>query len=223
VKLFRFRHSCYAWKVQALFELAGVPFEAVDVPYADRTVLLQATGGYGHVPVLVLDDGEVLSDSRAICAHLTANDDRFRGLVPAGQQALVWGYADWVDTGLEETIFRLAVPALRERFSTANERSLFTLMKERKYGAGCIEGWAARAGELAEEARRLLGPSQGSLLRQPFVCGAEPSLADAALFGQMAMLAYADRRTLRPLGDAFPPWLERLFERGVSRDNWRRS
>ena len=66
MKLFRFANSCYARKIDVLLDLLGRRHESVEVPYGDRSQLVELTGGYAHVPVLVDDDGKVLVDSRRI-------------------------------------------------------------------------------------------------------------------------------------------------------------
>lgn len=64
LKLYRFPYSCYARKVQCVLDLMGAQYETIDVPFGDRTELAELTGGYIQVPVLVMDDGTVIKDSR---------------------------------------------------------------------------------------------------------------------------------------------------------------
>ena len=66
MRLHRLDYSCYARFVQATLELAKVPFELVDVRYGDREELAKLTGGYIQVPVLELDDGTAIVDSRRV-------------------------------------------------------------------------------------------------------------------------------------------------------------
>jgi uncharacterized protein YbjT (DUF2867 family)/glutaredoxin len=63
IRLYRFDYSPFVRKVQMVLDLIGTEYEAVDVPYGDRTELAELTGGYIQVPVLVAD-GEVVTDSR---------------------------------------------------------------------------------------------------------------------------------------------------------------
>src|SRR6478736_4468170 len=55
MKLYRFRYSPYARKVQMLLDLIGARYELVEVPYGDRNEIARVTGGYIYVPVLVGD------------------------------------------------------------------------------------------------------------------------------------------------------------------------
>jgi glutathione S-transferase len=216
LKLFRFRHSCYALKIQAFLELAGATFEIIDVPYGDRSVLLAVTGGYVQVPVLVLDDSRFVVDSRRISETLVVEDPRFAALVPSPLEGPIWAYADWTDTVLEDTMFKLASPSVRARFSTPNERALYTFIKERKFGAGCVDDWMMGAATLAKRTAALLEPSARTLEKTHFLFGDRPTLADAALFGQVAMLAGADLKLLAALPAPILTWFRRVQEKGAS-------
>src|SRR5207249_2553819 len=70
MRLFRFRYSPYARKVQMVLDLLGLTYELIEVPYSDRNELATLTGGYIYVPVLEDDDGTVVVESRAICERL---------------------------------------------------------------------------------------------------------------------------------------------------------
>lgn len=207
MKLYRFEYSCYARKVQMTLDLLGLPYELVDVPYGDRETLAQLAGGYIQVPVL--EDGRrVIVDSRCICQALVERSGE--RLVPAGLEGPVWAYADWADSVLEDLMFRLASPQVRERFPKASERALFTYVKERKFGPGCVEQWARDRGSLLTRAQALLLPTARTLARRPFLLGERPSLADAALYGEFAMVRFADPALPAQLGAVFPDWMARL-------------
>jgi glutathione S-transferase len=215
MKLFRFVHSCYARKIEAFLDLGGATFEVVDVPYGDRSALVAVTGGYVQVPVLVLDDSRVVVDSRQIAETLVREDDRFAAMVPSPLEGPIWAYSDWVDTTLEDVMFRLASPAARARLPTPNERALYTFVKERKFGTGCVDEWMMSAASLAKKASSLLAPTARTLAASRFIFGDRPTLADAALFGQVAMLASVDLKLLTCLQPEILAWFKRVREAGA--------
>src|SRR6266545_140790 len=187
MKLYRFRYSPYARKVQMVLDLLGATHDVIEVAYGERNELAALTGGYIHVPVLVLDGGEVLVESRAICERLVATDPA-RRLVPSGLDGPVWAYCDFLDGPVEDVLFRIASPGVRESWKTPWERALYTLIKERKFGAGCVDLWRDQQDALIARARDLLAATGRTLEARPFVFGETVSLADAALYGLWAML-----------------------------------
>jgi glutathione S-transferase len=158
MKLYRFVYSPYARKVQMLLDLLRRPYTAVEVDYSDRTQLATITGGYIYVPVLVDDAGLVVCDSRRICEHLLVGPAGAT-FVPSPLDGPIWAYSDWCDGPLEDVMFRIASPRVSDRWKTAGERALYVLIKERKFGAGCIDAWERDREQLLAKARGLLEPS----------------------------------------------------------------
>jgi glutathione S-transferase len=215
MKLYRFRYSPYARKVQMLLELMGEPHQLVEVPYSDRSELARLTGGYIYVPVWVAADGSVTVESRRI-TELLLQGDAARALTPSPLQGPIWAYADFCDGPLEDVLFRLASPLIRDAWRDPGERALYTLIKERKFGPGCIEQWRAERERLLARARHLLAPTRATLEASAFLFGESPTLADAALFGNLAMLREADAGLVGGLDTAFVAYMERLEARRAS-------
>lgn len=197
MKLYRFRFSPFARKVQMLLDLLPAEYELNEVNYVDREELATITGGYIKVPVLVDDTGEVFVESRRICEHLIARSGEH--LVLAAFEGAVWAYADFVDGPLEDILFRVASPLVRDRWQSNFARSLFVFIKERKFGSGCIDEWERSRDTLMDNARHLLAPTLRTLGRQPFLFGEQPTLADAALYGVSMMLEEASKELLEEL------------------------
>jgi glutathione S-transferase len=198
MKLYRFRHSPFARKVQTVLDLMDLKYQLVDVQYGERNELAELTGGYVYVPVLVDDDGSVIVESRDICRRLVA---RAEGsfLVPSPLEGPIWGYSDFCDGPLEDITFRIGSPETRKQWPSASDRALYTMNKERKFGTGCVEQWEREREKLAARARRLLEPSFGTLQKRRFLFGEAPTLADAALHGQTLMLQEASPALLAEL------------------------
>jgi len=209
MKLYRFRYSPYARKVQMLLELAGHAYELVEVPYGDRTELATLTGGYIYVPVLVTNDDRVIVESRDICEALLVGSVAAR-LVPPPLQGPIWAYADFCDGPLEDVLFRVASPAVRDAWDRPSDRALYVLIKERKFGAGCVNAWERDRDELLAKAKRLLAPTLATLSERPFLFGERPTLADAALYGNCAMLEETDPELLERVSKELGGFMRRL-------------
>jgi glutathione S-transferase len=209
MKLYRFRYSPYARKVQMLLELAGHAYELVEVPYGDRTELTSVTGGYIYVPVLVTDDDRVIVESRDICEALLVGSMAAR-LVPSPLQGPIWAYADFCDGLLEDVLFRIASPAIRDAWERPSDRALYVLIKERKFGPGCVTAWERDCDALVAKAKHLLAPTLATLAERPFLFGERPTLADAALYGNCAMLEEAHPELLARVSKELGAFMRRV-------------
>lgn len=209
LKLYRFEYSCYARKAQCVLDLMGAAYQAVDVSFGDRTELAELTGGYIQVPVLVTEDGRVIKDSRNICLALVARPEGV-WLVPETLSGPVWAYADWCDGPLEDVMFRIATPQIRQGFPRVADRALFTFIKERKFGTGCVDQWERDHEALIDRAREMMQPTLKTLAKQPFLFGDKPTLADAALYGQFAMLKVADATLPGKIDPRFEAWVGKV-------------
>jgi glutathione S-transferase len=209
MRLYRFRQSAFARKVQMLLDLQGRPYDLVDVPYSDRTELARLTGGYVYVPVLVDDEGRVTVESRRICEVLLA-DRGGRNLTPEPLEGPIWAYADFCDGVLEDVLFRIASPFVRDAWQSPGDRALYTLIKERKFGPGCVDQWRRDKDTLLERARVLLAPTIRTLRSVPFVFGESATLADAALYGNLVGLIEADASLPGAIGSELLGYMARL-------------
>ncbi len=209
MKLYRFRYSPYARKVQMVLDLMGQTYDTVEVAYSDRNELARVTGGYIQVPVLVDDDGTVVTESRAICERLVATARGAR-LVPSPLDGPIWAYHDFVDGALEDVLFRIASPAVRDAWPTPGDRALYAFVKERKFGAGCVDAWQRDQADLITRARHLLAPSLRTLSARPFLFGDTPTLADASLYGNCKMIEEADTRLLPRVAEPLVDFSRRL-------------
>jgi glutathione S-transferase len=209
MKLYRLRYSPYARKVQMLLDLLHRTYELIEVSYGDRNELAALTGGYIYVPVLVDDAGKVIHESRAICEELL-DGPVASALVPSPFEGPIWAYHDFVDGPLEDVLFRISTPAVRDAWQTPFERALYVLVKERKFGAGCVDAWLRDRPALIQKARHLLAPTLSTLEKTPFLFGTTPTLADAALYGNCIMLEEAEPALLPQISPALVDYARRV-------------
>lgn len=209
IKLYRFPYSCYALKVQYLLDALNLDYTPVDVPFAERSELVELTGGRVVVPALD-HDGEVLVESRDICHYLLGLQEHT--LMPESLEALIWAYSDWCDSTLEDVLFRLASPGIQDRFETPFEKALFAFIKERKFGAGCVDAWRKDEVALVSRAQALLAPTLAAIHRHGFVAGEQLTFADISLLGHLAMVAYADPALVAVINDQLPDYMVRLSQ-----------
>jgi len=212
MRLFQFFYSPFAAKVRRCLELKGLAYEVVEVPYLDRRELVSKSGGYPLVPVL--EDGDrVVVESARITAYL---DERYPVSLRSNPLAVV--LEQWADGPLEEVAFKVASPGIEERLVAHSGRvdagALFRLMKERRYGPGCLETWRSGAEALCEELVALLGPLSQAVASRPFLLGEVPSLADAAVYGQLYMVEVGVPGFIPARAPVLRDWWERVRSAG---------
>lgn len=213
MRLHQFPYSPFAAKVRKCLELKGLAFEIVNVPYADRRALVAVTGGTVQIPVIE-DGARVLDESARITAYL---DERHPPSLREDPLAVV--IEGWADNVLEDAAFRLAAPAIHDRMAEAEGRpdapALYRLIKERKFGSGCLEAWRAAERALADRVVSMLLPLGQAVGHRPFLLGTRASLADAAVYGQLFMLEVALPGFLKREAPALSAWFDRIANERV--------
>ena len=187
MRLLQFSYSPFAAKVRVCLKLKKLECELVEIPYTKREELVKVSGGVG-VPVLV-DGATVVTDSPRITAYLET-----RGGPSLREHPLAPVLEQWADNWLEETAFRLACPGLEDRMGVdqgEEARLMFRLVKERRYGSGCISQWRLDQAKYAAETKAMLAPVVEAVRATGFVLGSSPSVADAAVVGQLHMVEAA--------------------------------
>jgi glutathione S-transferase len=155
-------YSGNCWKVAAILRLTGRPFAWVETDSnagATRTPEFLALNPNGKVPIAVLDDGTVLTESNAILLHFAEETT----WLPAPGLARTTGY-QWLF--FEQYSHEPYVAVARNLVTYRRDAHL---QPERM--AACIEG-----------GRKALAVMERRLATAPFLTDAGPTVADLALF-----------------------------------------
>lgn len=206
MKLYQFAYSPYAAKVRKVLELKRLPHEVIEVPYLDRREVVRLSNQV-VLPMLV-DGDRAIADSPAITAYL---DERYAPNLRPGVAAAI---ESWADSTFEDVAFRIASPAVEPKVAALNggrddARAMYRYVKERKFGVGCIDAWARDQTQLTAKLRAL-----ATMLRpDSFLLGDEPTLADAAVYGNLFMLEWAMPGWVARELPHLAEWYARIHER----------
>jgi glutathione S-transferase len=212
MRLYQFRYSPYAAKVRLCLQLKRLPFDIVEVPYLDRRELMSVTGGSIQIPVLT-DGDKVLLESAHITGYL---DERYApSLRPGTWEGPAVALEQWADSVLEDVAFRWAAPGIQDQIADWNggrpdARAFFTVIKERKFGAGCVDSWRRSEHELASRCAELLAPMARTLEMRPFLLGDVPTVGDAAVWSQLYMVSVALPGRIEKVVPRMMDWYRRL-------------
>jgi len=200
MELHQFRHSAFCEKVRLVLAVKGLTATLVEVTPGLGQVELFRLSGQRQVPVLV-DGGEVISDSSAIALYLEERHPE-PPLLPSDPvaRARVLLLEDWADTALAGGA-RLALlqaaardPVLRTALlPEATPDPLRRLVNALPAGVIAPVSEAVAEALTPSEARRLIRTlEQLTVLvaRQPYLEGNRLSLADLAVAAQLSLLKF---------------------------------
>jgi glutathione S-transferase len=218
INLVQFPFSNFCMVARFILTYAEAPFELTNIPSQDRTLVWEMTGGkYYNVPV-IQDGDEVIferdHDSQVVAKHL---DARFHlGLFPAeleGEQTILWRY---IENDLEDVSFRLNDTYFRE-FVPTDEQLQFQRFKERRFGRGCIDQWAAQRTDLLAQLETRLQPFEAMLTHRPFLLGDRPRFVDFDLAGMLGNFLYSGHYELPPAQKHLKQWHQQILAARKSR------
>ncbi|MDP5307456.1 glutathione S-transferase family protein [Paracoccus spongiarum] len=130
MRLYSMPSSGNSYKVRLLMALTGRAVQVVDCEYGSDALAGAKAGGalpYGKVPVLVLDDGQMLAESNAILWYLGEST----GFVPADPvtRAQMLGWMFWEQYNHEPVIaVRQALVSYPHRAAEATPQRLANLL-----------------------------------------------------------------------------------------------
>jgi glutathione S-transferase len=208
IRLYQFVPSPFCAKVRKILDFKGIDYEPVEVDYVERNELVIVSGQM-MVPALALDNGEVVIDSERIALAVEQQCPE-PTLFPPAWGGVHLGLARYFETGLEDALFRAAVPdeLAYYRCLGADHEALWRFIRERKYGPGFVEQMLREHAANVSRAHALLAPLEDPLGDRAFVLG-RIGYADFALYGQLTYFSINDTLTI----PASLPNLRAFFER----------
>jgi glutathione S-transferase len=213
--------SPFCIKARICLQLKEVPYRRVTVTVA-RAVELRRLNPKGQVPVLV-DGSEVVPDSSAIARYLELHYPT-PALIPSDPAARA--YCALIEEWADEVLYWI-VGALKWQAPSNREVALRTVDEIRgNWPRGVVLRalrWqigrrlaalrldARRAPDVALRLKENLGVLVGLLGERDFVLGRQPTLADVAVFAQVAWLRPYVEWTLVRDTPSVAAWVDRML------------
>ncbi len=187
LRLLHFDACPYCEKVRLSLRRMGLDYESTVIDPEDRSAV-ERISGQRLVPVLI-DDDRVIPDSSRILRYLVARYGE-RGLLPAGtaEQALSWIVEDYADEVLGPLLHSL----LRDRTPEGEPLA----PRDRK--------------ELEKQLEAQYRNLEQLFAGRTCVFGAEPGLADVAVFAFLSRLARQDSREISAGFPHLRAWYARM-------------
>lgn len=211
IELVQFPWSPYCLVIRRILEFSGTPHKITDIPPSDRSLVWRMTRQrYYQVPVI--KDGrsvvfETEENSQVIAKYLDARCQL--GLFPPeweGIQRIVWRY---IENEVEGLTFKLNDAQYRQ-FVPPTEQLNYLRFKERKFGHGCLQQWAANQKQLITELTERLIPFEQMLSTRPFLLDERPRFVDFDLWGMLANFLYSGQYRLPRAHPRLHRWFTRM-------------
>jgi len=192
IQLIQIPYSPFCLVQRRLLQYAGVPFQVVNVPNADRALVWRLTRQrYYAVPIL--KDGRTVifetdENSQVLAKYLDAKFGL--GLFPRpweGLQDVLWRY---FENEIEAVGFKLNDIYYRENVPRG-EWVGFIRHKERKFGSGCLDQWRRQQADLLVQLTQRLIPCEQMLRCRPCLLAERPLFIDFDLYGMLANFLYS--------------------------------
>ena len=176
--------SHYVIKVKKILAHKGIPYEFEYAPYHDRQDLL-AVSGQDYVPYLLWEDkGVAWYDIPDFLEQKKPTPT----LYPGGERHLVKIGESWAHDVVEEMAWRVAAPGARKTFQDPREAWVFEEMQIRKRGD--LDELATQKPKHEKALVATLKDAEARFGEAAYLFGADPSLADFALYGALHCLPY---------------------------------
>jgi glutathione S-transferase len=211
IELVQVPYSPFCIVQRRILEYAGEKFKIINVPNGDRSLIWKLTRErYYQVPVL--KDGKTIvfetdDTSQVIAKYIS---EKFAlGLFPRewiGVQQVLWRY---IENDIEGFTFKLNDIHWQQNVPK-NDRLLFVRHKERKFGRGCLEQWAAQQRDLLSGLEKALIPCEQMLNEKQFLLGNRPLFVDFDLYGMLGNFLYSGRYQLPAGHTQLREWYQRM-------------
>jgi glutathione S-transferase len=194
-RLYQFATSPFCAKIRKILDYKGLDYEVIEVDYLERKELLAASGQL-MVPALTMPSGATIVDSDEIAMALEEHYPE-PTIFPHGWRGVHLALARYLDTELEDALFRAALPFELRHFACQgrDHEALYRLLRERKYGAGFCDQMIRDHHENRDRAFQLLAPLDDSFVERAFLLG-RIGYADFALYGQLTLLSLSEEFAL---------------------------
>lgn len=195
--------SHYVVKVKRILAHKKIAYEFEYAPYHDRQDLL-AVSGQDYVPYLLWEDkGVAWYDIPEFLEKQRPTPT----IYPGGQRNLARILEAWAHETVEEMAWRIAAPGARKTFQDPREAWVFEEMQMRRRGD--LDELAAQKPKHEKALVATLAAAEDRFGESKFLLGAEPSLADFALYGALHCLPCTGNEIPRALPHT-RAWFERV-------------
>jgi glutathione S-transferase len=211
IELIQFPWSPFCLVQRRILDYSGVRFKITNIPSQDRTLVWRLTR-HRYYGVPVVRDGrtvvfETAEDSQVVAKYLDGKlqldlfPKQFRGV-----DRVLWRF---IEDQIEGACFRLNDSYWQEFVPKADQLA-YLRHKERKFGQGCLDQWAAQREHWLETLNEKLTPFECMLADRPFLLRAQPHFIDFDLWGMLACFLQSGHYQMPAIHTSLQEWHRRM-------------
>lgn len=211
LNLIQFPWSTYCMVTREILRFGQIEHQVTNIPPLDRSLPWKLSGERSYRVPLLVDGDEVIvesnHDTQVIARHL---DARFGlGLFPVhldGLQAILWRY---IENDVEDPAFRLNDIYYRD-WLPVDQQLPHLQYKERRFGPGCIDQWAASRESLLAQLTERLQPFEDMLAHHPFLLEEQARFVDFDLLAMLRCFLWSGKYDLPKELPRVRAWFDRI-------------
>ncbi|BCA56808.1 hypothetical protein W02_39480 [Nitrospira sp. KM1] len=215
ITLYHHPVSPFCITIRMILCYAKAEHRVVDLPYSDRRVIIEKTGGnYYKIPII--EDGKTIVWDRTELGQEIARylDDKFRlDLFPPALEGIQSILSRYIESDVEGVAFKLNDIHYESWLPDVHDRTMWLRHKERKFGSGCISQWHANQGSFHEELEECLKPLEQMLSVRPFLIDESMRFVDCDLFGVIGNLMFSGHNAIPTRFSYLHRWHSRVATR----------
>lgn len=212
MKFYQFPHSPYCIPIALILKNAGIEYEDVLVPNADRSIVARLTNGaYYQVPVI--EDGEkVIYESSDVSLDVAryVNSLIEHELFPKAISGIHEVLVTHFESELEGIGFKTVDPDYVDGIADIGEKTSIIRHKERRFGRGCVDEWRRNKEALLDDFYAGIDAFKDRLGLKAFLFGESPVYADYAFYGIIGNVHYIPGNIRMEGRDWLKDWMNRL-------------
>lgn len=217
IKLYQHPVSPFCIGVRRILEAYRIPHEVIDIPYSDRRLIVEKSGGACYRIPLIEDGKAVVWDrtdyGQEVARHI---DDAYDlGLFPAHLEGIQTILSRYIEGEIEAVGFKINDIDYETWLPDLYDRVMFKRHKERRFGDGCLAAWARSESELLKQFADLLTPLDQMLAHSPYLVDTRPRFVDFNLYGILGNFMFSGRQQIPADLLSLREWHGRMASLGV--------
>ena len=227
ITLYQFKHSAFCLKTRMALHAKNLQYRVEEISPALGQIEIFKISGQKQLPVIMDDNGQIISDSSTICEYIDAKNTN-NSLYPSDQIHLSQSkiIEDWADTTMasvcKQALIKSALenPTLRTAL-LPNElpSSIKGIFEKLPFNNISKISNIVLSNKSNIELQKILESLSKSLIDKRFIIGDNLTIADISIAAQLSLLKFPPSSGLNLKGEGCQeyinnPYLENLF-------NWR--